>query len=110
MSDIPKTIKDGKVAVVVSRGFGASFSASMLDPDNQERALFDPTIVALVQQGATWDKIRQAAELLYGSEVILATAVSRLEVVWLPEGTSFLISEYDGAEYIVSEDDLNYKA
>lgn len=107
--NIPKVIKDGNVAVLVSRGFGIGFSTSMLCGDNMEKALFDPTLVSLIEQGADSKKLLTAAQLIYGEDESIGE-VDSLVVVWVPEGTRFCIEEYDGAEYLILEGDLNFTA
>ena len=106
---IPKLIKNGKVAVIVSRGFGIGFSTSMCEKLNQEKSLFDPTLVSLIEQGADSKKLLTAAQLIYGEDESIGD-VDSLAVVWVPEGTKFLIAEYDGAEFLIFEDDLKFTA
>jgi hypothetical protein len=100
-----KVIKDGKVAVLVSPGFGAGWGTW-----NEEfpELVFHPKIVEMVLKGQQ-DRIDEEwlednlgekyAFVYYGG-------CRNLEIKWLPIGKRFRIEEYDGSEYIITEDDL----
>ncbi len=88
-----KVIKDGNVAVLISTGYGAGFFSWGAPLE----AIYDPTLVNLVLE----DKMDDAAK--YVEEKwpdAYSGGVHDLTVVWLKEGTRFLIEEYDGAESI----------
>jgi hypothetical protein len=100
-----KLIKDGKVAVLYSPGYGSGWYSSN-DPKNKD-CLFDPQIINLVlaKEGAK----NSVLSSLNASIDILAEkkwpgfsllGSSTLQVVWLPEGTGFRIDEYDGYETV----------
>jgi len=96
-----KVIKDGKVAVLVSPGFGAGFHTWGAPVE----AIFDPILVELIEN----DKIQGAIEHVEKTypETFLG-GVADLCVAWLPEGAKFIIHEYDGSESIQLLDDLNW--
>lgn len=97
-----KMIKDGKVAVLVSPGFGAGwYTWNVHCPE----CLFDPEIVQMVLDGKDNYDIEQFAEKKYGDEFYSGGAVT-LEVCWLPQGKKFCVTEYDGSESIVTEDEM----
>jgi hypothetical protein len=85
-----KLIIDGKVAVLVSPGFGAGWSTWL----HNEEAIFDTTLVEFVL-ASQWDEAYQYAEEIYGYEEL-----ENLVVVWVPVGAQFRICENDGYEYI----------
>ena len=92
-----KLVVDGKVAVAVSRGYGAGWSTwGYIDPlDGRLNALFAE------------DKHKEAvalAENLYPDAYLVGGR--DVEIVWLPIGTRFRINEYDGFEEIETLDDL----
>lgn len=95
-----KLIRDGKVAVLYSPGFGAGWSTW-----NQElpELVFDPVIVDFVEN-KQWDELAVYATLKYPS--IYDGGMRDLEVQWIPEGTEFRIHEYDGAESIEVKEEL----
>ena len=92
-----KVIQDGRVAVLVSRGFGAGWSTW-----NQERPelLFDPFIVnLLIEDPDERDKIKAYMDLKYPD--VYTGGLDDLVVQWVPQGEKFRIHEYDGAESLV---------
>jgi hypothetical protein len=102
-----KVIRDGKVAVLISRGFGAGWSTWNTEfPE----LIFHPKIVELVEQDKATTILEDdwIAENL-GHRVYTGGALD-LEIVWLPEGTKFMINEYDGSESIITLDDLVFTA
>ena len=91
-----KLIRDGKVAVLVSPGYGAGWYSW----HGNEELLYDPSIVEWIEQGDL-DKINTYLELKYPNDTSLG--LSDLEVNWVPAGARFRIDEYDGAESLVLE-------
>jgi len=91
-----KLIRDGKVAVLVSPGYGAGWYSW----HRNEELLYDPSIVEWIEQGDL-DKINTYLELKYPNDTSLG--LSDLEVNWVPIGDKFRIDEYDGAESLVLE-------
>ena len=120
MTDYPKTIIDGCVAVLVSPGYGLGWSHENKD---HPELLFDPAIVAIVQTHPR-DLIEKAVEeylkAKYGERILDGThdsgdyiathGVKNLQVEWVPVGTRFSVIEYDGHEYILTQDELEYVA
>lgn len=101
-----KVIRDGKVAVLYSPGFGAGWSTwNYQFPE----CLFDPDIVEIIEsytidepydiesEREMRNKIVSVAEEKYGEE-FYAGGADDLRIVWLTEGTEFIINEYDGSE------------
>lgn len=97
-----KVIKDGKVAVLVSHGYGAGWYSWAYDTD----CLFDPDIVQLVLDGADTETILQCAETKWPDRYW--GGADELTVHWIPEGTQFRIGEYDGAESIEYSSDVQW--
>jgi hypothetical protein len=95
-----KVVREGKVAVLYSPGFGAGWSTWGGGPE----AIFSPEIVALVEAGASYEEIGDAAKRLFGEHFYCGGATD-LSIRWLDEGTQFRIKEYDGAESVVVNDD-----
>lgn len=106
MSDQPTKIRKvrskGKVAVLVSPGYGAGFFTWGAPIE----AIFHPTLVRLIQR----KKYEQAIEFVnetwpgefYGGGIV------QLRVEWIPEGSKFIIEEYDGAESIQLLENLSW--
>ena len=99
MSPVPKKIVDGKVAVLVSHGYGAGWSTELWEKE----ALFDPTLVEFVL-ASQWDAAYQYAKETYSD--CMQSAVENLVVVWVPVGTEFRICQYDGYENIELKEEV----
>lgn len=91
-------MRDGRVAVLVSPGFGAGWFSW----HGIEALLFDPAVVELVESGADSSVIEQYCEELYGDEPYFGGA-GDLIVEWVPVGSRFRVHEYDGSESLVFE-------
>ena len=91
-----KFIRDGKVAVLYSPGFGAGwYTWNYQFP----QCLFDPEIVEMILKDESWQEIADFAEKKYGEEFYSGGAED-LRIMWLDEGTEFIVNEYDGSESI----------
>lgn len=93
-----RCVRDGRVAVLVSPGFGAGWFSW----HGIEALLFDPAVVELVESGAESSVIQQYCEELYGDEPYFGGA-GDLIVEWVPVGARFRVHEYDGSESLVFE-------
>ena len=96
-------IRDGKVAILYSPGFGAGWFTWHDVPE----LLRDPEVVHLVEcrskvleEEKTYftDKIVKYCETTYGSHYY--GGAEDLEIEWIELGDKFRITEYDGAETI----------
>ena len=102
MSEMEKVIRDGKVAVCYSPGFGAGWS-TWTDDDFRGIALFHHKIVEWIENGKTGD-IDAIMSKIIGNEYFYTGGAKDLEIEWLPVGTRFYVHEYDGSESIVTSD------
>ena len=96
-----KVIRDGKVGVLVSPGYGAGFSTWGYPTE----AIFDPTLIELVEN----EKYQEAVDYcqtIWPDEY--SGGVEDLKVVWVPEGSEFVIEEYDGAESLMLKEEYNW--
>lgn len=99
-----KTVRNGMVGVLVSRGFGAGWSTW-----NREvpELLFDSYIVTVLADAGNeptdqqMDSIKAYCAIKYPD--IYAGGLEGLSVEWVPEGARFRIDEYDGSESLVLE-------
>ena len=105
-----KEIIDGKVAVLYSPGHGAGWSTW---GSEFPELVFDPSIVYMVQMmnkepqnKKQWiSNIEAYCEQKYPD--FYTGGADCLTISWVPEGTMFRITEYDGYESIeYKEDDL----
>lgn len=93
-----KHVVDGKVAVLISPGFGAGWS-TWAPPGLEEEFLFDPGLVELLLNKATSIQLRSYAEKRWPGAY--HGGAGSLEVHWVPEGERFDVDEYDGSEALV---------
>jgi len=94
-----KIVRDGKVAVAVSYGFGAGWSTwNEVDP-------MDARFNQLFLDG----KHQEAADLCEKLKLGYANGARDVEIKWIPVGTEFIIDEYDGAESLETKDRFDWK-
>ncbi len=93
-----------EVAVLISGGFGAGWST--WTPEYSSILLFHKDIVEFILEkpaetcvdADAWDAaLLTIIHEIVGDTVYMGGA-EQLEVIWLPEGTPFIVTEYDGAE------------
>lgn len=99
--------EQGRVAVLVSHGFGAGWSTWAYGGE-EEAMVFDSRIVDAVLANQDRTEIEALVERL-GYESYTG-GVDGLQVYWLEPGTRFVIEEYDGSESLRTFDDLCYVA
>lgn len=100
-----KIIKDGKVAVAVSGGFGAGWTTW-----NGRISPFEPKVIKMIESGEQ-DKITESwCEKELGIKNVYCGGVSDLKIEWIPVGVRFSINEYDGSESIYRSDNLEFEA
>jgi len=88
MTVVNKVVRDGKVAVIVSPGYGAGWSSW-----NSPEDAFDPEVVAWIEGG-------KVGEPLAEEDLRYAGGLQTVVIQWLPIGTVFRIDEYDGLEHV----------
>jgi hypothetical protein len=94
-----KIVRDGKVAVAVSYGFGAGWSTwNDVDP-------MDARFNQLFLDG----KVDEVQRICDEEELGYAGGARDVEIVWVPVGSVFVIDEYDGSESLQFKDDFDWK-
>jgi hypothetical protein len=89
-----KVVRDGLVAVIYSPDYGAGWYSW----HDIQGLLFDPVLVDMIENTATPEAIEEYCHKTYDCGRLLGC--NNLDIVWIPEGTEFLIEEYDGSETI----------
>ncbi len=89
-----KVVRDGKVAVLYSPGFGAGWYT--WGGDGDQTRLFDPELVAAVESGDAAEQVR-IAERKWPDAYLGGLPLS---IDWVPQGERFEIDEYDGSESV----------
>jgi len=96
-----KVIVDGNVKVLYSPGYGAGF----LTWGAPVEAIFDPKLIQLVED----NNLSEAVSYVEKTYTDTYTGdVEDLSVALIPEGSKFVIDEYDGYESITLLDNINY--
>lgn len=99
--------EEGRVAVLISPGFGAGWS-TWSRGEETEALLFDSRLVDAVLAKMPHHEFESYCESL-GYDHYMGGAED-LQVVWLDAGTRFVVEDYDGSESIRTFDDLCYVA
>lgn len=107
-----KVIRDGKVAVIYSPGYGAGWSSWNQDyPD----LLFDPNIIEFIETKLDTPDVDESVIDEFINAYLKPTypsayfgGIDDLTIAWLPEGTEFIIHEYDGHETIKPKDSFKF--
>ena len=104
-----RLVRNNKVAVLYSPGFGAGWSTWCHDDASVRLAMiFDPQIADIVDQGrADWQEQAQAIAQIKYPESYLGGLMD-LKVKWLPVGTQFRVIEYDGNEDIETNNEIDW--
>lgn len=91
---VKKLIKNGKVAVIVSPGYGAGWSS--WDVGHSEEMLFDRELATVILSGGDRFAVakRKWPDAYDGG-------LAEAEVRWVDKGARFYIHEYDGSESLV---------
>ena len=94
-----KVIKDGKVAVIYSPGYGGGwYSWNCRGEKDFKWMLFHPDIVAAVQEGNQKLVKKIANEIDPDGSYC---DIANLKIEWISIGHSFKIEEHDGYERII---------
>lgn len=99
-----RVIRDGKVAVIYSPGYGAGWYTWNYERCGKE-IIFDPELVALIEKGDFYE-LEKFAEEKYPEAY--TGGLHGAAIKWLPVGTMFTIREYDGYESIETLDDIDW--
>ena len=101
-----RVVRDGKVAVFVSAGYGGGWSTWAWD--GYDFMLYgDEHMVELVEAGNKHDEAKAYTRSVVGADVYLG-GIDGLYVEWVDVGTRFYIDEYDGAESLVTIDSISW--
>ena len=108
-----KVIRDGKVAVLYSPGFGSGwFTWNEKHPG----LLYDPAVVAWVEAdkpgGDELSELKLYLEDKYPRvyvHVYVGSNMAELQIEWLPVNTFFRVTEYDGFEEIEVLKDVTWQ-
>ena len=97
-----KYIKDGKIGVLYSPGYGAGWS-TWGSKENKEAMVFCEELCEAVDKGLTLLQIKNIAHKCFPEEYL--GGLDDIKLVFLKPGTRFRIDEYDGSESIITKDE-----
>ena len=97
-----KVIRNGKVAVLYSPGFGAGWHSW----NERKELLFHPKLVEMVENNKQSKITEQWIKENLGIDNVYCGGAADLQIKWLDEGTAFIINEYDGSESIETLENL----
>ena len=98
-----KVVRDGKVAVLYSPGYGAGWYSW----HGEEKLLYDPVIVGMVESRKHYTEIVEYCEERFGDQHYFSGAED-LTIEWIDIGREFRIDEYDGSESIELKDECKW--
>jgi hypothetical protein len=101
---LDKVIKDGNVAILITTEYGVGWSSW----NNIEGIETDPGLVALVERTAEPEEIETYCKDKWGTSNYYGGACN-LSIVWVPEGTEYVITEYDGWEEIQFKESFEWR-
>ena len=98
-----RLIRDGKVAIIYSPGFGAGWSTWNTEYNFlAEELIFDPGLVDLIINRRSWEQIEAYVALKWPG--VHTGGLEQAVVEWVAQGTEFKITEYDGSESLQFRD------
>jgi len=105
-----KLVRDGKVAVIVSPGYGAGWSTWA--DEHAEQALFSPEVAEYIlaaeasgtEPDSEWAE-EWALKTLGQGHFMFCGGFSSCRVEWVAEGDRFRIGEHDGFESLTLLDE-----
>ena len=97
-----KVIRNKKVAVLYSPGFGAGWHSW----NSNKELLFHPKLVEMVENNRQSEITTQWIQENLGINNVYCGGADDLQIKWLDEGTAFIINEYDGSESIETLENL----
>lgn len=99
-----KVIRDNKIAVLTSSGFGAGWYSWNRD---YKELLYHPKLIEMIETGNKDEITTEWIETHLGIKDIYCGGVDGLTINWIDKGTAFKIDEYAGAEGIITIDDFD---
>ena len=92
-----RLIRDGKVAIIYSPGFGAGWSTWNTEySEYGQDLIFDPGLADLISNGSSQDQIEAYVALKWTG--VYTGGLEQAVVEWVAIGVEFKITEYDGSE------------
>ena len=101
-----KVIRDGRVAVLISPGYGGGWS-TWCEDNQREAALFDRRFVEAAEAGV--EDIEPIAKEVFGEDAyFFCGGWCDIQIEWVPVKTRFRVEEYDGSERLRTMDGYDF--
>lgn len=100
-----KVIRKGKVAVVISTGYGAGWYSWS---DGNKELLFHPKLIEMIESGRQKEITEEWVLDNLGIKDVYCGGNHSLTIKWINEGNLFKVDEYDGSESISVVGDSDY--
>lgn len=97
-----KIVRDGKAAVIHTTTYGRGWFSW----HNSREALYDPELVAWIMDCYPVARLRYFEEKYPDFD---SHTLERLDISWVPIGTRFMVQEYDGMEWVVCENEIDWE-
>lgn len=94
---------NNKVPIVLSNSYGSGWYTNLRIRDKQ--LLFDKNLVELVL-AKDYEAIQNYCQTIFPK--ISFTNIPKLRVEYIPEGSKFIITNYDGLEDVLLRDKVNW--
>lgn len=91
---VEKFEKDGKVAVLISVGWGAGWSTW-----NDRRIAIDKRVIEKFLSGCTEEEMKNFLDEIGYTDTYMG-GYKDIIIEWIEKGKLFRVAEYDGSEYI----------
>lgn len=99
--------ENGEVGVIVSRGYGAGWYSWNRDTQYGTDILFDKTLVEMILNKTKIEEIEKYVDTKY-PDCYSGGIEDSLDVEFMPEGSHFIVEEYDGAEHIEYIENIDF--
>ena len=97
---LQRYVRDGKIAVLYSPGYGSGWS-SWNDDEYKDDLMHHPEFVKKVLENKQSELTEEFCQNVLGTTHYICTAgACDLEVEWMPMGSKYIIEEFDGSESI----------
>ena len=103
-----RLVLNGQVAILLTTRHGGGWSTWNWDNGWALDMMFDPQIADIVAAGQEdWPAQAEVVAQIKYPDAYLG-GIKNLQVQWIPQGTDFRITEYDGLETIEIRDRLDW--
>jgi hypothetical protein len=104
---VAKVVRDGMVAVVISGDYGGGWGR-FEDDAERDLMMFHPDLVVAVEDKDDEAVLKWIRTHVPDSYYADSGCPPRLTIAWIPQGVEFIVEEYDGAEWVLIKQNVNW--